>query len=114
MIVTPFLLRRNLIPDNNLYLYDLSDDKLNDILNLSEDDLHYYIHSLISRFYKDVDTDTYIKLKNAYKGSFVLEKLYRANSILINNYTAIYTKTGLVRELVNDLYSLDAEKVAIH
>lgn len=103
-----------MIPDCDLYLYDLSDEKLDNILNLSEDNLHYYINSLILRFYKDVDTDTYIKLKNAYKGSFVLEKLYRTNSLLVQNYTAIYTKTGLMRELVSDLYSLDAEKLAIH
>ena len=85
-------------------------------MSLSYEELDNYIYALICRFYPKVDKqdERYNSLKNAYKSSFAIEKIYRVNSLLSNNYTAIYTKTGLVREVVLDLYNIGNEKVVIN
>lgn len=102
--------------DEYLYLYELEDNILEYILDLPEQELADYIHILIARFYGHTEkgSSTYLKLFAAYHSSFLLEKAYRAETYLNSNYTAIYTKTGLIRELVSDLYSIGKEKLAIH
>jgi hypothetical protein len=102
--------------DRSFYLFELDDDTLNFILELRETELDRYIHALICRFYyKHLKNDDYYnKLVKAYKSSFILEKLYRVNSSFNKNYTAIYTKTGLIREIVSDLYHIGTEKTSVN
>jgi hypothetical protein len=102
--------------DRSFYLYELDEDTLNFILDLNSVELDRYIHALILRFYrKRIDnTQYYEKLVKAYKASFILEKLYRTNSTFNANYTAVYTKTGLIREVVSDLYHIGSEKTSIN
>ena len=102
--------------DSFFYLYELEDEVLDHIINLPSAELDSYIYALICRFYTNVEVDSeyYKSLYNSYKASIVLEKLYRVNSVLANQYTAIYTKTGLIREIVLDLYSIGTEQLAIH
>lgn len=109
-------MRERLNTDSYFYLHELEDEVLNEILQLPFEELDSYIYALICRFYTTIpkSSDRYTKLAEAYKASFILEKLYRSNEMLSDNYTAIYTKTGLIREMVNDLYSIGTEKVAIH
>lgn len=109
-------MRELLNTDSYFYLHELDDEILNEILQLSFEELDSYIYALICRFYTHVPkgSDRFKKLENAYKSSFILEKLYRSNTMLSEHYTAIYTKTGLIREMVNDLYAIGTEKVAIH
>lgn len=101
--------------DSHFYLYDLDTDILNALL-LDEAELNKYIAFLIEKYYASVQPDTseYKKLHNAYKSSFILEKLYRSYEYISDNYTAIYTKTGILRELTNDLYSIETNKVVIN
>lgn len=109
-------MREYLNTDSYLYLHELDDDILNYILELSPEELDSYIYALICRFYTTVEKDTerYEQLVQSYKSSLVLEKLYRANNVLSKNYTAIYTKTGLIREIVLDMYAIGMEKLAVH
>jgi hypothetical protein len=102
--------------DKNFFLYELEDSDLGQILGLTEQELDNYIYALILRFYPEVKPNTpeYTDLCLAYRASFVLEKLYRVNPILSNSYTAIYTKTGLIRELVLDLYGMPPQKLVIN
>ena len=102
--------------DRSFYLYELDDETLNFILSLNSSELDRYIHALISRFYRKQlsNTEFYDKLVNAYKSSFILEKLYRTNVTVNENYTAIYTKTGLIREIISDLYHIGSEKTSIN
>jgi hypothetical protein len=78
--------------------------------------LDEYIYALICRFYPSTEKTSsyYTDLSESYKSSFVLEKLYRTNELFAKNYTAVYTKTGLIKEIVLDLYAISYEKVAIH
>lgn len=112
----PYFLRELLSTDSYFYLHELEDETLDEILQLPFEELDEYIYALICRFYPTTlkHSEAYVNLTNAYKASFVLEKLYRTNEVLIDNYTAIYTRTGLLRELVNDLYAIGTDKVAIH
>ena len=102
--------------DTNFYLYELDDTTLDFILSLSIKELDEYVYALICRFYPSVDIsdEKYKELVKSYKASFAIEKIYRVNSLISNNYTAIYTKTGLVRELVLDIYNIGTEKVVIN
>lgn len=98
----------------NLYLYDIPDDTLDDIINMGDESLDVYIQALIEKFYGEVDSIEKIKLTNMYKASFTLEKIYRLYPEIHNNFTAIYTKTGLVRELVSDLYYIETDKLSVN
>lgn len=102
--------------DNPLYLYQLEDEAITSILTLDSSSLDLYLNNLIMRFYpQHVTNKEYSnKLKESYKASFVLENIFRKNEIFYKNYSAIYTPTGLIRELINDLYALNSEKVAIN
>lgn len=102
--------------DTDFYLYELDNTTLDFILSLSKKELDDYIYALICRFYPKVKVtdEKYHQLKKAYKASFAVEKIYRVNSLLSDNYTAIYTKTGLVKEIVLDIYSIGMEKVVIN
>lgn len=102
--------------DRNFYLYELDEETLNFILSLSSSELDRYIHALITRFYRKQlnNKEYYNKLVEAYKASFILEKLYRTNNSVNENYTAIYTKTGLIREIMSDLYHIGSEKTSIN
>ena len=112
----PFFLRDLLNSDSHFYLHELDEEVLDEILQLSFEELDKYIYALICRFYPNVikDSEKYVAISNSYKSGFILERLYRSNPMLSKYYTAIYTKTGLVRELVLDLYAIGTEKVAIH
>lgn len=102
--------------DTDFYLYELDDTTLDFILSLSYKELDDYVYALICRFYPKLEKtdERYHKLKKAYKASFALEKIYRVNYLLSNNYTAIYTKTGLIKEVVLDLYNIGMEKIVIN
>lgn len=87
-------------------LYNISDATLNTILNLSDEELTKYIHQLIEKFYPDhmSDDKMYSDLVVGYKSSFIIEKIYRDNLGFQSGFQAIYTKTGLIRDIINDLY----------
>lgn len=102
--------------DSSFYLHELDDSILDHILKLPVAELDSYIYALICRFYTGVElgSEEYIRLYESYRSSFILEKLYRVNTTMSKQYTAFYTKTGLIRELVLDAYALGTEKLAIH
>jgi hypothetical protein len=109
-------LRESLSTDSFFYLHELDDSVLDDILKLPVAELDSYIYALICRFYPNTEfgSSAYITLYESYKSSFILEKLYRINTTVSKQYTAFYTKTGLVREIVLDSYALRTEKLATH
>jgi len=87
-------------------LHKLSDEKLENILLMSETATNIYIHTLIEKHYPqvEVNSDTYTSLKIGYKSSFVLERYYRTNLTVQRGFTAVYTRTGLIRNIINDIY----------
>ena len=43
--------------------------------------------------------------------SIYVEKLYRSNRFFQESFTMIYTKTGLIRNIVNDIYFLEDDLI---
>jgi hypothetical protein len=90
-------------------LCDLSDQQLDAIMNFSSEELETYVSELISKFYPHILTgsDDYEKLLKGYASSIFAEKLYREHSIFQAGFKIIYTKTGLIRDIVNEIYYTD-------
>ena len=90
-------------------LFNLPEERLNYILALPDEQKTGFFHSIITRYFNDEDltSEKYKELQLAYKASFMLEKVYRNNKALKEGFRPIYTKTGLIRDLVNDLYFTD-------
>ena len=53
----------------------------------------------------------YEDLLESYISSIYVEKLYRSNRFFQESFTMIYTKTGLVRNIVNDIYFLEDDLI---
>lgn len=92
---------------DNFFLSDLPTKQLKRIIELEESKKYRYFAQLIQRFYPDASDSTKAHLLAAYYSSFALEYIYRNQPVINSSFTCIYTSTGLLRELVNDLYSFD-------
>lgn len=91
---------------DSLFLSELETETIDYILGLPQDKKIQYFKVLIEKFYPDTTEadDSYTTLINTYLSSFYLEKLYRGNKFFSSMYTPIYTRTGIIREVVADLY----------
>jgi hypothetical protein len=90
--------------DTNFFLNKLPTSKLEDLLGLSEEDQHYYCLQLIKRFYPSADKEEKAKLLKSYIAGFELEYLLRTEPNLAESFTCVYTKTGMIREVSNDIF----------
>ena len=55
----------------------------------------------------DENTDQFVELVESYISSFYLEKLYRSNRFFNEKFIPVYTNTGLIREVVSELFFVD-------
>ena len=96
-------------------LFNLPENTLNYVLSLPEEEKTGYFHSIISRFYSDseLSNEKYKELQVAYRASFMLEKIYRNNKALRDGFRPVYSKTSLIRDLINDLYFIE-ENLHVH
>lgn len=90
--------------DTNFFLNKLPTSKLEDVLGLSEEEQHYYCLQLVKRFYPEADREEKAQLIKAYIAGFEMEYLLRTEPNLAEAFTCVYTKTGMIREVSNDLY----------
>jgi len=96
-------------------LFNLEEETINYVLSLPDEEKTGYFHVLITRFYKeqDLSSEKYKELQIAYRASFMLEKIYRNNKYLKEGFRPVYSKTGLIRDLTNDLYFV-ADNLRVH
>lgn len=89
-----------------LVLKNVPEDKIDSVLALSEQEQDIFFSNLIKKYYPsvDVNTDAFSVLMASYISSWVTEKLYRNNSFMNACFSVIYTKTGLIRNICNDIY----------
>ena len=94
-------------------LEDLPDENLDQILSLPPKGKGHYFSRLIKNFYPDhkEDSEEYSKLLEAYVSSFYLEKLYRSNRFFNESFTPVYTSTGLIRNIVADIFFTDDDLI---
>jgi hypothetical protein len=90
-------------------LEDFSDESLDSILCLTIESKTRYFEAMVKSYYPKVnqDTDHFVELVESYISSFYLEKLYRSNRFFNEKFIPIYTNTGLIREVVSDLFFID-------
>ena len=95
--------------NEELNLYELEDSVLERILTMEEKERTLYIHHLIEKYFPNTipNSDAYGDLQLSYRASFRLEKLYRSDPLFHETFTLVYTRHGLVRDAVNDMYFTD-------
>jgi len=95
--------------EEELTLGELEDDTLATIIALEEREKSKYIRHLIEQYFPKVEPDSeeYSHLQLSYRTGFLIEHLYRNNALLQECFTIVYTKQGLIRDVVNDLYFTD-------
>ena len=94
-------------------LSEFPDDSLNYVIGMSAAAKRHYFHSLIEGFYPKALTNEseYESLMEGYISSFYTEKLYRSNRFFNEKFTIVYTHTGMIRNIINDLYFIDDDLI---
>jgi hypothetical protein len=95
--------------NSDFRLEDFSDESLDSILCLTIESKTKYFEAMVKSYYPKVcqDTDYFVELVESYISSFYLEKLYRSNRFFNEKFIPVYTNTGLIREVVSDLFFID-------
>ena len=101
--------------NSDFRLEDFSDESLDSILCLTIESKTKYFEEMVKSYYPKVDQDTdhFVELVESYISSFYLEKLYRSNRFFNEKFIPVYTNTGLIREVVSDLFFID-DTLIIH
>jgi hypothetical protein len=96
-------------------LEELSDASLDSVLCLPIERKTQYFEAMVKSYYPkvDKDTDDFVDLVESYISSLYLEKLYRSNRFFNEKFIPIYTNTGLIREVVSDIFFID-ETLIVH
>lgn len=98
---------------NIFILQELPDESLDTILSLSPEQKSRYFEAMIATFYPNLtkNTNEYEEMVATYLSSFCVEKIYRSNRFFNEKFTPIYTTTGIIRNIVSDLYYSDDELI---
>ncbi len=94
-------------------LEDIPEEVLDEILSLQPKAKSYYFSKLSKQFYPDFveDSDEYKELIESYVSSFYVEKMYRTNRFFNERFTPVYTETGLIRNIISDLFYTDDDLI---
>ena len=94
-------------------LSEFPDESLDYVLAMPPSVKRTYFHKLIETFYPTVlnKENDYENLIEGYIASFYTEKLYRSNRFFNEKFTVIYTHTGMIRNIVNDIYFTDDDLI---
>lgn len=94
---------------NQFILEELSDESLDAILSLSPSQKANYFSSMVKTYYPlyEEGSEDFINLVETYVSSFYVEKLYRSNRFFSEKYIPVYTKTGLIRDIIADIFYVD-------
>lgn len=98
---------------NTFSLADLSNESLDAIISLDRVQKANYIAEMVRTYYPKISegSDEYINLIEEYISSFYVEKLYRSNRFFNEKFTPVYTKTGLIRNIILDSYYTDDDLI---
>ena len=89
-----------------LTLSEIENETLDFLIGMATEAKHAYFHKLIETFYPESlnNQEEYGSLLENYVSCIYVEKLYRTNRFFQEQFTMIYTQTGLIRDIVNDIY----------
>jgi len=96
-----------------LLLEEVKEEVLDHILSLPPEGKATYFKKLATKFYPKVDSssDEFKNLVECYISSFYLEKMYRSNRFFNEKFVVIYTQTGLIRNVLSDLFYADDDLI---
>lgn len=99
--------------NKDFLLEELEDSSLDAVLSMEMENKIVYFSTLAQHFYPDVESDSseFTDLIELYISSFYVEKLYRSNRFFNEKFTPIYTTTGLIRNVVADLFYSDKDLI---
>lgn len=99
--------------NNSFILEQLSDESLDAVLSLPLDKKSSYFTAMLKSFYPNVidGTDEFDNLIAAYFSSFYVEKMYRSNNFFNEKFTVVYTTTGLIRNIIAEMYYADDDLI---
>ena len=99
--------------NNRFILEELSDESLDAVLSLPLDKKSSYFTAMLKSFYPSVEegTDDFDNLIASYLSSFYVEKIYRSNNFFNEKFTVVYTTTGLIRNIISEMYYADDDLI---
>ena len=97
----------------DLTLCQLQDETIDYLLGMQLDDKRAYFHKLVETYYPNAlnNEDEYEDLIENYISCMYVEKLYRSNRFFNERFTIIYTQTGLIRNIINDIYFIEDDLI---
>jgi hypothetical protein len=97
----------------HLILEELSDESLNAILSLPMPNKVEYFKQLTKAYYPllEENSEQFLTVVETYISSFYIEKLYRSNRFFNEKFTPVYTNTGLIRNLIADIFYTDDDLI---
>ena len=98
---------------NVFVLQDLEDESLDAVLSLPLENKTNYFTAMVKTYYPNIQVNSqeFENLVTSYVSSFYVEKLYRSNNIFNKKVTPIYTSTGLIRNIIADMYYADDDLI---
>lgn len=98
---------------NELVLSEIDDATLNHIISMPMQEKVSYFSNVIAAFYPKVvkNSEEWENLVQSYISSFYTEKMYRSNRFLQESFTPVYTSTGLIRNIVLDIFYIDDDLI---
>lgn len=92
-----------------MLLQDISNEDLDSILGMPLSSKKSFFAKMINKYFPELreEDPMYKDTLEAYLSSFYVEKLYRSNKFFQEKFVMIYTNTGLVRNVINELYFTD-------
>lgn len=98
-----------------LILEQITNESLDAVLSLEPKQQANYFSKLTKQYFPKVEEDSqeFLDLIETYISCFYVEKLYRSNQFFQEKFTPIYTNTGLIRNIIPDIYFLE-ESLIVH
>ena len=99
--------------DSQFLLESLPTESLDAVLAMDMESKIAYFSTLAKSFYPDIEdaSKEFVDIVELYISSFYLEKIYRSNRFFNEKFTPIYTTTGLIRDVVADLFYSDKDLI---
>ena len=96
---------------SELTLCEMENDTLDFLIGLPIEDKHAYFIKLVETYYPKALADEKEKLIENYISSIYVEKLYRSNRFFNEQFTMVYTQTGVIRNIINDIYFIEDDLI---
>jgi hypothetical protein len=96
-----------------LTLNEIDESQIDSVLSLNEEGKTVFFDSLITQYFPNIKRESaeYHNLQVHYRACWLLEKIYRNNGFMKECFSVVYTKTGLIRNIWNDLYYTDDDLI---